>query len=272
MSALAIILDNRNHPLLIHDDMGKSTCTLLCSIIRRMQGWSLTGVFAEGDMFAGPAGGAEGGGVGEAGREVGHLNTHKVMAWHVLMMSSLSPCSTRIPYLLIRCLLLHGHDSICNLFDHHPSHPWTSTPHRRPRADPKSSGIWQNSQVAMSTSQHTTVLQPSFMSTADARHGLYTGAVQHETPVVSQSLFLRVAGLSCQGNDSVNEPGQRIWKDIRIGKGGKWVIHWPPDLPIALSHNNTCSAWHCLLTHYCSTRWSLSKSSTKSQWLRLHPE
>lgn len=35
-----------------------------------MQGWSLTGVYAEGDMFSGPAGGAEGDGVGEAGREV----------------------------------------------------------------------------------------------------------------------------------------------------------------------------------------------------------
>ena len=42
-----------------------------------MQGWSLTGVYAEGDMFSGPAGGAEGGGVGEAGREVSH-STSKV--------------------------------------------------------------------------------------------------------------------------------------------------------------------------------------------------
>ncbi len=70
-SALRIILDTRNHPLLIHDDSGKSTATLICSLIRRMQGWSLTGIFAEGDMFSGPAGGAEGGGVGEPGREVG---------------------------------------------------------------------------------------------------------------------------------------------------------------------------------------------------------
>jgi tyrosine-protein phosphatase SIW14 len=68
--ALGIILDTRNHPLLIHDDSGKSTCTLLCSLIRRIQGWSLTGIYAEGDMFAGPAGGSEGGGVGEQGREV----------------------------------------------------------------------------------------------------------------------------------------------------------------------------------------------------------
>ena len=68
--ALSIILDTRNYPLLVHDDSGKSTSTLICSLIRRIQGWSLTGIFAEGDMFAGPAGGGEGGGVGEAGREV----------------------------------------------------------------------------------------------------------------------------------------------------------------------------------------------------------
>lgn len=68
--ALAIVLDTRNHPILLHDDMGKEKVTLICSLIRRIQGWSLTGIFAEGDMFAGPAGGSEGGGVGEAGREV----------------------------------------------------------------------------------------------------------------------------------------------------------------------------------------------------------
>jgi tyrosine-protein phosphatase SIW14 len=68
--ALHILLNTQNHPILIHDDSGKSTSSLLVSLIRRLQGWSLTGVFAEGDMFAGPAGGAEGSGVGEAGREV----------------------------------------------------------------------------------------------------------------------------------------------------------------------------------------------------------
>ncbi|EIW68544.1 hypothetical protein TREMEDRAFT_44410 [Tremella mesenterica DSM 1558] len=68
-SALRIILDTRNHPLLLHDDSGKSTVSLLCGLVRRMQGWSLTGVFAEADMFAGPAGGSEGNGVGEDGRE-----------------------------------------------------------------------------------------------------------------------------------------------------------------------------------------------------------
>ncbi|KAK8846572.1 hypothetical protein IAR55_005658 [Kwoniella newhampshirensis] len=66
---LRVILDRRNYPLLIHDNMGKGSCTFVCALIRRMQGWSLTGTFAEGDMFAGPAGGAEGGGVGEAGME-----------------------------------------------------------------------------------------------------------------------------------------------------------------------------------------------------------
>ncbi|TXT13399.1 hypothetical protein VHUM_00766 [Vanrija humicola] len=68
--ALALILDARNHPLLIHDDTGKATATLVCALVRCFQRWALTAVFAEGDMFAG-AGGSEGGGVGPAGREVG---------------------------------------------------------------------------------------------------------------------------------------------------------------------------------------------------------
>ncbi|WRT65219.1 uncharacterized protein IL334_002162 [Kwoniella shivajii] len=66
---LGVLLDKRNHPLLIHDDTGKGTATLICSLIRRIQGWSLTGAFAEGDMFAGPAGGSEGVGLGQAGME-----------------------------------------------------------------------------------------------------------------------------------------------------------------------------------------------------------
>ncbi|WVW78985.1 hypothetical protein I302_100948 [Kwoniella bestiolae CBS 10118] len=66
---LVILLDRRNHPLLVHDDTGKGTATLICALIRRFQNWSLTGAFAEGDMFAGPAGGAEGVGLGEAGME-----------------------------------------------------------------------------------------------------------------------------------------------------------------------------------------------------------
>ena len=70
LCALRVVLDTRNHPILLHDDMGKEKVTLVCSLIRRIQGWSLTGIYAEGDMFAGPAGGSEGGGVGEAGREV----------------------------------------------------------------------------------------------------------------------------------------------------------------------------------------------------------
>jgi tyrosine-protein phosphatase SIW14 len=71
---LRLVLDTRNHPLLIHDDMGKSVVSLICALVRRMERWSLTGIFAEGDMFAGQAGGSEGSGIGEAGREVGrHL-------------------------------------------------------------------------------------------------------------------------------------------------------------------------------------------------------
>nr|ODN86028.1 cytoplasmic protein [Cryptococcus depauperatus CBS 7841] len=57
---LRVLLDKRNHPLLVHDDTGKGSCTLVCALIRKFQSWSLTGLFAEGDMFAGPAGGAEG--------------------------------------------------------------------------------------------------------------------------------------------------------------------------------------------------------------------
>jgi len=68
---LRLVLDTRNHPLLIHDDMGKSVVSVICALVRRMERWSLTGIFAEGDMFAGQAGGSEGSGIGEAGREAG---------------------------------------------------------------------------------------------------------------------------------------------------------------------------------------------------------
>lgn len=64
-----MILDTRNHPLLVHDDTGKAAVTLVCALVRCFQQWALTAVYAEGDMFAG-AGGSEGGGVGNAGREV----------------------------------------------------------------------------------------------------------------------------------------------------------------------------------------------------------
>lgn len=67
---MKLVLDSRNHPVLLHDDMGKSTVSLVCALLRRLQRWSLTGIFAEADMFAGEAGGSEGSAVGEAGREV----------------------------------------------------------------------------------------------------------------------------------------------------------------------------------------------------------
>lgn len=66
--ALAVLLDTRNHPMLVHDDTGKAAVTLVCALMRCFQRWALTAVYAEGDMFAG-AGGSEGGGVGDAGRE-----------------------------------------------------------------------------------------------------------------------------------------------------------------------------------------------------------
>lgn len=68
--ALHTLLDPQNHPVLVHDDTGKSATSLVVALVRRLQGWSLTGIYAEGDLFAGESGGGEGSGVGEAGREV----------------------------------------------------------------------------------------------------------------------------------------------------------------------------------------------------------
>ncbi|KAL7423384.1 hypothetical protein Q5752_002687 [Cryptotrichosporon argae] len=67
-AALRAVLDTRNHPLLIHDDTGKAAATVLCALVRRCARWSLTGIYAEADMFAGAAG-SEGGGLGMAARE-----------------------------------------------------------------------------------------------------------------------------------------------------------------------------------------------------------
>ncbi|WWC87365.1 uncharacterized protein L201_002254 [Kwoniella dendrophila CBS 6074] len=66
---LIIILNKQNYPILIHDDTGKNTSSLICSLIRKFQNWSLTSIFQESDLFAGPAGGSEGLGLGEAGME-----------------------------------------------------------------------------------------------------------------------------------------------------------------------------------------------------------
>jgi hypothetical protein len=82
---LRLVLDTRNHPLLIHDDMGKSVVSVICALVRRMERWSLTGIFAEGDMFAGQAGGSEGSGIGEAGREVCLLHSDDIVTgWPVV--------------------------------------------------------------------------------------------------------------------------------------------------------------------------------------------
>lgn len=85
---LSLALDTRNHPLLIHDDTGKSTVSLVCGLLRRFAGWTLTGIYAEGDTFAGHAGGSEGSGVGEAGREVSAVG--------VSALTSVLPYSLRL--------------------------------------------------------------------------------------------------------------------------------------------------------------------------------
>ncbi|WWC67477.1 uncharacterized protein I206_101385 [Kwoniella pini CBS 10737] len=66
---LKIILNFKNYPILLHDDNGKGTVSLICALIRKIQNWSLTSIFSEGDLFAGPASGSEGVGLGEAGME-----------------------------------------------------------------------------------------------------------------------------------------------------------------------------------------------------------
>ncbi len=92
-----MLLDTRNHPLLVHDDTGKAAVTLVCALIRCFQRWALAAVYAEGDMFAG-AGGSEGGGVGNAGREVrfqpGSADTSSLPCLTPQMSSSTS-CTPR---------------------------------------------------------------------------------------------------------------------------------------------------------------------------------
>jgi hypothetical protein len=104
---LRLVLDTRNHPLLIHDDMGKSVVSVICALVRRMERWSLTGIFAEGDMFAGQAGGSEGSGIGEAGREVGHTLISRANAGSQLICS-LSLCSTRSTWTTTRLINQSG--------------------------------------------------------------------------------------------------------------------------------------------------------------------
>jgi tyrosine-protein phosphatase SIW14 len=49
--ALSVILDQRNHPLLLHDDKGKHRAGVLIGCLRKIQGWSLASIFQEYALF-----------------------------------------------------------------------------------------------------------------------------------------------------------------------------------------------------------------------------
>ncbi|OCF62180.1 tyrosine specific protein phosphatase [Kwoniella mangroviensis CBS 10435] len=53
-SALVAILDQRNHPILIHCNKGKHRTGCLIGCIRRLQSWSLTSIFDEYRRFSSP--------------------------------------------------------------------------------------------------------------------------------------------------------------------------------------------------------------------------
>ncbi|KAF5188492.1 Tyrosine-protein phosphatase dsp1 [Thalictrum thalictroides] len=50
--ALKVVLDNRNHPLLIHCKRGKHRTGCLVGCLRKMQKWCLSSVFEEYQRFA----------------------------------------------------------------------------------------------------------------------------------------------------------------------------------------------------------------------------
>ncbi|GAA5960436.1 hypothetical protein JCM3765_007513 [Sporobolomyces pararoseus] len=54
VSAMAVILDSRNHPLLIHCNKGKHRTGCLVGVLRRLQTWSLTAIFEEYRRFSHP--------------------------------------------------------------------------------------------------------------------------------------------------------------------------------------------------------------------------
>jgi len=49
--ALSILLDVRNHPVLVHDDKGKHRAGVLIGCLRKIQGWSLAAIFNEYALF-----------------------------------------------------------------------------------------------------------------------------------------------------------------------------------------------------------------------------
>eukprot|EP00759_Apiculatamorpha_spiralis_P058941 PhF_6_TR9502/c0_g1_i1/m.14813/K18045/SIW14, OCA3; tyrosine-protein phosphatase SIW14 len=54
--ALNVIIDTRNHPVLIHCNKGKHRTGALCGCLRKLQGWSLVSIFTEYNRFAGDKG------------------------------------------------------------------------------------------------------------------------------------------------------------------------------------------------------------------------
>ena len=54
--ALEILLDERNHPILMHCNKGKHRVGCVVGILRKMQSWSLTAIFDEYRRFAGAKG------------------------------------------------------------------------------------------------------------------------------------------------------------------------------------------------------------------------
>lgn len=53
-AALSILLDKRNHPLLIHCNKGKHRTGCLVGCLRKFQHWSLTSIFDEYRLFSHP--------------------------------------------------------------------------------------------------------------------------------------------------------------------------------------------------------------------------
>ncbi|GAA6008622.1 hypothetical protein JCM11491_003372 [Sporobolomyces phaffii] len=54
VAAMAVLLDSRNHPLLIHCNKGKHRTGCLVGVLRRLQTWSLTAIFDEYRRYSHP--------------------------------------------------------------------------------------------------------------------------------------------------------------------------------------------------------------------------
>lgn len=54
VAAMAVVLDSRNHPMLIHCNKGKHRTGCLVGVLRRLQTWSLTAIFDEYRRYSHP--------------------------------------------------------------------------------------------------------------------------------------------------------------------------------------------------------------------------